>query len=375
MRIPFIDLASLHSELSGELDEVWKSISDSSSFIGGKYVDNFEAEWAAYSGVSCCVGVDSGTSALELALRGLGIGPGDEVIVPAFTFIGAAEAVAAIGAQVVFADVNATTLLVGVDEIRQVMSPRTAAVIAVHLYGQPANMDAICSLAQAAGIAVVEDAAQAHGAKWRGRPVGGCSHIGCFSFYPTKNLGAFGDAGAVVTNDSALAERVRSLSNHGRTRQSSDVHEVIGGTHRLDALQAAVLSVKLKRLDSWNAARARVVRRYTELLSNLPLHLVETAEGASSSHHCFVIESNDRNIIKQKLAKNGIESRIFYPTPCHHQRAFLAKDIPCLPVSENAAKRVLSLPLFPHISEEQIELVVSEVHSALNHPCEQLSPV
>ncbi len=186
MRIPFIDLVGLHSDLSGELDEVWKSIGASSNFIGGKHVDNFEAEWAAYCGVECCVGVDSGTSAIELALRGLGIGRGDEVIVPSFTFIAAAEAVAAVGAQVVFADVNAATLLMGADEIRQVMSARTAAVIVVHLYGQPADMDAISGLAQAAGIAVVEDAAQAHGAKWRGRPVGSCSNVGCFSFYPTK---------------------------------------------------------------------------------------------------------------------------------------------------------------------------------------------
>ena len=227
------------------------------SFIGGKHVENFEAEWAAYCDADCCVGVDSGTSAIELALRGFGIGPGDEVIVPTFTFIGTAEAVAAVGARVVFADVNAATLLMGADEIRQVMSARTAAVIVVHLYGQPADMDAISSLAKAAHIAVVEDAAQAHGAKWRGRPVGSCSNACCFSFYPTKNLGAFGDADAVVTNDSALAERISLLSNHGRPPRSDDLHELVGGTHRLDALQAAVLSVKLKRLNSLNAARAR----------------------------------------------------------------------------------------------------------------------
>jgi dTDP-4-amino-4,6-dideoxygalactose transaminase len=323
--------------------------------------------------VDYCVGVDSGTSAIELTLRGLGIGPGDEVIVPAFTFIGTAEAVAAVGAQVVFADVNATTLLMGADEIRQVMSARTAAVIVVHLYGQPADMDAISSLAQAAGIAVVEDAAQAHGAKWRGRPVGSGSNAGCFSFYPTKNLGAFGDAGAVVTSDSALAERIRALSNHGRPRQSSDLHEVIGGTHRLDALQAAVLSVKLRRLDAWNAARARAAHQYRELLSSLPLHLVGTAEGACSSHHCFVIESAHRDIIMQNLAMQGIASKIYYPVPCHRQSAFLTQNTPCLPVSESAAKRVLSLPLFPHIVKKEIETVVGAVRAALAFPSRQLN--
>jgi dTDP-4-amino-4,6-dideoxygalactose transaminase len=373
MRIPFIDLAALHTELSGELDQVWTSIRASSNFIGGAHVDNFEAEWAAYCGVDYCVGVDSGTSALELALRGLGIGPGDEVIVPAFTFIGTAEAVAAVGAQVVFADVNATTLLMGAEEIRQALSARTAAVIVVHLYGQPADMDAISSLAQAAAIAVVEDAAQAHGAKWRGRPVGSGSNACCFSFYPTKNLGAFGDAGAVVTNDSALAERVRLLSNHGRPRQSSDLHELIGGTHRLDALQAAVLSVKLKHLDSWNAARARAAHQYRELLSSLPLHLVGTAEGACSSHHCLVIESAHRDIIMQNLAMQGIASKIYYPVPCHRQNAFIAQNTPCLPVSESAAKRVLSLPLFPHITKKEIETIVGVVHAALTCPSRQLN--
>jgi dTDP-4-amino-4,6-dideoxygalactose transaminase len=374
MPIPFVDLVGLHSEFSDELDEVWKTIGASSNFIGGKHVENFEAEWAAYCDADYCVGVDSGTSAIELALRGLGIGLGDEVIVPAFTFIGTAEAVAAVGARVVFADVNAATLLMGADEIRQVMSARTAAVIVVHLYGQPADMDAISSLARAAHIAVVEDAAQAHGAKWRGRPVGSCSNAACFSFYPTKNLGAFGDAGAVVTNDSALAERIRLLSNHGRPPQSDDLHELVGGTHRLDALQAAVLSVKLKRLDSWNAARARAAHRYTELLSSLPLHPVGTAEGACSSHHCFVIESAHRNIIKQKLAMQGIASKIFYRIPCHRQNAFLAQNTPFLPVSENAANRVLALPLFPNMSEEQIELIAGEVHHALTLSCEALSP-
>jgi len=368
MGVPFIDLNALHSELSDELDEVWKSITASSNFIGGKHVEKFEAEWAAYCGVDCCVGLDSGTSAIELALRALGVGPGDEVIVPAFTFIGTAEAAAAAGAQVVFADVNATTLLMGADEIRQVMSPRTAAVVVVHLYGQPADMDAISSLARAAGVAVIEDAAQAHGAKWKGRPVGGGSDACCFSFYPTKNLGAFGDAGAVVTNDFALAERIRLLSNHGRPRQNGDLHEVIGGTHRLDALQAAVLTVKLKRLDSWNAGRARAARHYAELLSGLPLRLVGTADGASSSHHCFVIESRHRDAIQQKLTSAGIASKIYYPVPCHRQTAFLTRNTPCLPVSENAAERVLSLPLFPHISEEQIGLVVDCVQRALPIP-------
>ena len=367
MQIPFIDLTKLHSELSQELQEVWNSVYISSSFIGGEHVENFEAEWAAYCGMNYCVGVDSGTSAIELALRGLGIGRGDEVILPAFTFIAAAEAAAAVGAQVVFADVNAATLLMGAEEIKEVMSARTAAVIVVHLYGQPVDMDAISALAQAAGIAVVEDAAQAHGAKWRGRPVGSLSHAACFSFYPTKNLGAFGDAGAVVTNNSGLAERIRMFSNHGRPRRGHDLHEFIGGTHQLDALQAAVLSVKLRHLDSWNAARAQAVDQYRKLLSDLSVHPVGTAEGACSSHHCFVIESSHRDAIQQNLVREGIASKIYYPVPCHRQKAFFSEKPPSLPFSENAANRVLALPLFPHITQKQIENIVDVIHGALTH--------
>src|SRR5262249_55117468 len=204
-----------------------------------------------------CVGVGSGTAALELTLSALGLGRGDEVIVPANTFIATAAAVAAVGARVVFVDVDPSTLLITAEILKQAITGRTAAVIAVHLFGQPADMDSVARVASSAGIAVVEDAAQAHGACWRGKKAGSLSHAGCFSFYPAKNLGAFGDAGAVVTNDLALAERIRSLSNHGRSHENPYRHDLVGANHRLDALQAAILSVKLRRLDAWNTGRRR----------------------------------------------------------------------------------------------------------------------
>jgi dTDP-4-amino-4,6-dideoxygalactose transaminase len=365
MGIPFIDLSFMQAEVSDQLDEAWRELCRSSKFIGGEFVERFETEWAQYCGVEYCVGLGSGTAALELTLRGLGIGPGTEVIVPANTFIATAEAVAAVGAQVVFVDVDVSTLLITAANVENALTRRTAGVIVVHLYGQPADMESINSVARAAGIAVIEDAAQAHGATWRGKRVGSLSGAGCFSFYPGKNLGAFGDAGAVVTRDSALANRIRSMSNHGRPPDAPHLHELIGASHRLDALQAAILSVKLKRLDAWNAARRRAADRYETLLSGLAVQMVGTAEDACSSHHLTVIQTAHRDRLLQRLAAEGIASGIHYPVPCHRQRAFLTEKTPCLPVVERAADRILSLPMFPNLTDAQIERIADGVHRAL----------
>jgi dTDP-4-amino-4,6-dideoxygalactose transaminase len=235
--IPFLDLAASNDEICEELDHAWHSVRRSGRFVGGEAVDRFEAQWAEYCGVDYCVGVSSGTAALELALRALGIGPENDVIVPANTFIATAAAVSAVGARPVFIDVDPATLLMTAAGLKEALTRRTAAVIVVHLYGQPADMDAINAVARAADIAVLEDAAQAHGANWQGRRAGALSDAGCFSFYPSKNLGAFGDAGAVVTSDPILASRIRSLSNHGRPLGAPHLHELIGST-RVDRRQS-----------------------------------------------------------------------------------------------------------------------------------------
>ncbi len=367
MNIPFIDLEAMHDEVRDELDDVWRRISRSGRFIGGEAVENFEREWARYCNTGHCVGVGSGTAAVELALTALGIGRGDEVIVPANTFIATAAAAVATGAEVVFVDVDPATLLVTPDIVARAITPRTAAVIVVHLYGQTADMDGIDATASSAGIAVVEDAAQAHGALWRGRKAGGLSHLGCFSFYPGKNLGAFGDAGAVVTDDGALAERIRRLSNHGRAPDDPHCHDIVGANHRLDALQAAVLSVKLKRLDAWNAGRRRAADAYAAALAGLPLRLVETAPGASSSHHLAVVQTPYRDELRRALAAEGISTSVHYPIPCHQQAAFSTARERSLPVVEAAARRILSLPLYPHLTDAQIGRVADVVTRALQN--------
>jgi dTDP-4-amino-4,6-dideoxygalactose transaminase len=366
MRIPFIDLRSMHAEVFDDLDEAWRRVSTSGQFIGGEAVDNFESEWASYCGTKYCVGVGSGTAALELTLSALGLGRGDEVIVPANTFIATAAAVAAVGAKAVFVDVNPSTLLITAESLKQAITKRTAAVIAVHLFGQPADMDSVAQVASSAGIVVIEDAAQAHGACWREKKAGSLSHAGCFSFYPAKNLGAFGDAGAVVTNDFALAERIRSLSNHGRSYDNPYRHELVGANHRLDALQATILSVKLKRLDAWNAGRRRAANAYAAALVGLPVQLVESAPGASSCHHLAIVRTLHRDEVRQALAAEQISTGIHYPIPCHRQAPFMSKRGLTLPVVETAADQILSLPMFPHLTDAQTSCVADAIFRALS---------
>ena len=257
-QIPFLDVAAMTREVRDAVDPAWRSVLASSRFIGGEIVEQFEAEWAAYCGVGHAVGVANGTDALQLTLTALGIGPGDEVIVPANTFVATAEAVVLAGAIPRFADVCPDTLLLTPGCLEAAITSRTRAVIVVHLYGQMPDMTALCQAADAAGIAVIEDAAQAHGAAWRGQRAGSIGVAGCFSFYPGKNLGAFGDAGAVVTADGGLAGRIKVLRDHGRSAGSHYQHEQVGTNSRLDALQAAVLSAKLTRLEAWNTARRSI---------------------------------------------------------------------------------------------------------------------
>jgi dTDP-4-amino-4,6-dideoxygalactose transaminase len=370
MTIPLLDLDAMHREIKAELDEAWRQVSQSAKFIGGEFVERFEAEWASYCHADHCVGVASGTAALELSLAALGIGPGDEVIVPANTFVATATAVVAVNATPVFIDVEPATLLMTAASVEAALSARTAAVIPVHLYGQPVDMDAINQVAAAAGIEVIEDACQAHGATWRGRSVGTLGRIGCFSFYPGKNLGAFGDAGAVVTNDHALAEHVRSISNYGR-KGAPYHHEVVGTNKRLDGLQAAILSVKLKRLAAWTEGRRRAAARYEAALADLPVSMVQNAPGAFNTYHLAVIRTAWRDELRERLASEGISTGIHYPIPCHLQPAFASADVPSLPVAERAAEQILSLPMHPHLSDADIAFIADAIDRALT----ELEPI
>jgi dTDP-4-amino-4,6-dideoxygalactose transaminase len=363
--VPLNDLAAMTSELRPDLDAAWDEAVSASGFIGGEAVSRFEEEWSAYCGTRHAVGVANGTDAIELTLRALGIGAGDEVIVPANTFVATAEAVVLAGANPRFVDVDDETLLLTPAIAADAIDERTAAIIAVNLYGNMPRLDELAALAERSGVALIEDAAQSQGAEWKGRPAGSFGVAGCFSFYPGKNLGAFGDAGAVVTDDGALADSIRMLGNHGRPPDAAHVHSVVGRNSRLDALQAAVLSSKLTRLDSWNAARRKAVETYAELLSH-EVRILTVEPWAVSVHHQHVVRIDQRDDAMDALRASGIQSAIHYPIPCHLQGAYQAYATTALPVVEQAAEEIVSLPLFPHITELQIERVCQSLNDHLS---------
>jgi dTDP-4-amino-4,6-dideoxygalactose transaminase len=304
------------------------------------------------------VGVANGTDALQLSLTALGIGPGDEVVVPANTFVATAAAVVRAGATPRFADVSDDTLLMTPETLRAAITPRTRAVMIVHLYGQMPDMAGLLAEADNAGILVIEDAAQAHGAEWGGRRAGSFGAAACFSFYPGKNLGAFGDAGAVVTSRPEVADRVRALANHGRSHGSSHYeHEVVGTNSRLDTLQAIALSGKLARLDAWTQRRIEVAARYRDQLSGTGLKLVGIAPPARHVYHLFVVRLAERDRVRVELGRRGIQTGVHYPVPCHLQPPLQRFADGALPVAEQAAQELLSLPLFPHMTDDQVDVV------------------
>jgi dTDP-4-amino-4,6-dideoxygalactose transaminase len=354
--VPSNDLAAMSSDVGEALELAWKEVTTSASFIGGRHVERFEEQWAAYCGTEHAVGVANGTDALQLTLRALGIGAGDEVIVPANSFIATAEAVVLAGAVPRFADVDEETLLVTPDTIAPAINERTAAVIVVHLYGNVTAIEAISRLTDARRLALIEDAAQAHGSTWRGARAGSFGVGGCFSFFPGKNLGAFGDGGAVVTDAAPLAERIRSLRNHGRLPDASHVHTAVGTNSRLDALQAAVLSAKLPRLDEWNQARRSAVAAYRRLLDPA-IRTVRIHDDVESCFHQHVVRIADRDLVREGLARRGIQTGIHYPIPCHLQRPYTDYAPDPLPAAERAAGEILSLPVFPHITHQQVRYV------------------
>ncbi len=360
--VTFLDVAAMAAEVDQEIQARWHQVVSSGQFVGGAEVARFEEEWAGFCGVSHAVGVANGTDALHLALRALEVGPGDDVIVPANSFVATTEAVVLAGATPRFADVDPGTLLLTPHSIEAAMTPATRAVLVVHLYGQLPDMEAIEATASRLGIHLVEDAAQAHGATWRGRRAGSFGIMGCFSFYPGKNLGAYGDAGAVVTSDERLMLRLRSMRDHGRSLGQHYEHDLVGLNSRLDALQAVVLSAKLRRLESWNAARRQSVAAYRDLLDPERARLVEQLPGVSGAHHLAVVRVRDRDQVRAQLADAGIPTGVHYPTPCHRMRPYERFATAPLPNAESAAQQVLSLPLHPYMQAEEVDHVCHELH-------------
>jgi dTDP-4-amino-4,6-dideoxygalactose transaminase len=361
--VAFLDLGALHTSIRSELDAVWTTTVDTSAFIGGGAVGRFEREWADYCGTDYCIGLANGTDSLELILAGLGIGPGDEVLVPANTFVATAEAVVTVGATPVFVDVDPDTLLLTPQEMAANITPNTKAVMVVHLYGQIPDMDGIMSVANAAGIHLIEDAAQAHGATFNGTRAGGFGVAASFSFYPGKNLGALGDGGAVVTNDEELATEIRTLSNHGRGNHLLHTHR--GRNSRLDGLRAAALSVKLAHIDRWNQRRREVHAMYLDLLSgavaNGSLQLLTTLPGSVPVHHLEVVRVEARDRMRDALGERGIQTGIHYAMPCHKHPAFAEFDLKPLPVAEAAADRQFSLPMHPTLTDAEVHRVANTV--------------
>jgi dTDP-4-amino-4,6-dideoxygalactose transaminase len=364
-RIPFTDLGAAAAE-------VWPAIADdylecllSGGYIGGPSVTAFERAWADYCGTGHAVAVGNGTDALLLTLTALGIGPGDEVVVPANTFIATAAAVVRAGAVPRFADVSEDTLLITPATLTAAITPRTRAVIVVHLFGQVPDMPALLAVAAAAGLMVIEDAAQAHGAEWDRRRAGSFGEAACFSFYPGKNLGAAGDAGAVVTSRPDLAERVRSLANHGRAAGAHYEHASVGVNSRLDALQAIMLLGKLARLESWTQARIALAGHYRRLLAGSGVALPVAAPPARHVYHLFVVRVAGRDRVRAGLARRGIETGVHYPVPCHRQPPLRRFSPGRLPVAERAAEELLSLPLHPHMTHGQAERVCEALTEVL----------
>lgn len=358
MIIPFVDLKAQYAAIAVEVNEALHNVILNADFILGKDVELFEAEFARFCEADHAIGVDSGTSALELALRAYGIGAGDEVITVSHTFIAPVAAISYTGARPVLIDVDRDTYNIDPSQIEKAITPRTRAIIPVHLYGQAADLDAVIEIARKHSLIVIEDACQAHGARYRDKPVGALGDAACFSFYPGKNLGAYGDAGMVVTNNRDTAEQIKLLRNYGQPEKYQ--HTIMGYNRRLDSIQAAVLRVKLRHLDEWNAARQRAAARYNELLNDV--HSIRTpyvAEESSHVYHLYVIQHPHRDRLLSFLREQGVYGGLHYPTPAHLQPCYenLGMSPGSLPVTEELASRVISLPMYAEITDEQIEYV------------------
>ncbi len=361
MTIPLNDLKAEYASIQPEMDAAIQRVISNTSFILGKEVAEFEKNFAAFCQASHCVGVDSGTAALHLALLILGIQPGDEVVTTTHTFIATAEVISVIGARPVFVDIDPRTYNLDPQQLERAITPRTRAIIPVHLYGQPAEMDAILDIARRHNLPVIEDAAQAHGAEYRGRRAGTMGDIACFSFYPGKNLGAYGDGGALVTNNAEYAARAKMLRDHGRTDKYA--HQIVGYGYRLDALQAAILGAKLPHLDAWNARRREVAARYDQLLKDADVVTPYVPPDISPVFHVYCIRHKNRDALRAHLKECGVDTGIHYPIPLHLQPVYqsLGYKAGDFPNAEKAANEILSLPIYPAMTEAQIHQIVDAI--------------
>jgi len=360
-KIPFLDLKSRHSEMQAEIEEAILRTSRSGWYILGPELEAFESEFAAFCNARSAIGVGSGTDAIYLALRALGIGPGDEVITVAHTFIASALAITFAGAKPVFVEIDPNTYTMDPESARAAITSRTKALLPVHLYGQPADMGQILEIARSHKLAVVEDACQAHGATYQGQPAGTLGDIGCFSFYPTKNLGAYGDGGAVVTSDADLASRILRLRNYGQ--QKKYYHASIGTNSRLDEIQAALLRVALRHLVE-NTQRRRALAGCYGAIRNEQIRLPQVGVGRTHVYHLYVVCTPDRDRLAGFLNKNGVDTLIHYPVPVHLQEAysFLGMRAGTLPITERCANEVLSLPMYPQLSSAQVDAVITLIN-------------
>jgi dTDP-4-amino-4,6-dideoxygalactose transaminase len=361
MSVPFVDLKSLHREIEGELQQVFCRVLESSAFVLGPEVKQFEKEFAEYVGTAHCVAVNTGTAALHLVLASLGVGPGDEVITVPHTFIATAEAITAVGARPVFVDIDETTFNMDPQLLEAAITTKTRAIIPVHLYGQMADMSPILEIANRHGIPVVEDACQAHGAEYKGRRAGSLGVAGCFSFYPGKNLGACGEGGAVTTNDPALARRIEMWRDHGSTKKYE--HAFSGLNMRMEGLQGGILSVKLKYLDRWNNQRREAAAKYAEILAESGITIPAEAADRHHVYHLYVIQADNRDELRTRLNNAGIETGLHYPIPLHLQEAYRYLDYKQgdFPVTERVASRILSLPMYPGLSADAVGQVAGEL--------------
>jgi dTDP-4-amino-4,6-dideoxygalactose transaminase len=361
--LALVDLKAQYNSIKSDVDAAITEVLTDTSFIGGPHVQAFEEAFARYCGVAHSIGVANGTDALFLALKALGVGPGDEVVTAANSFIATSEAIRMAGAQCVFVDINPATFTIDTDLIEDKITPKTKAIIPVHLYGQPVDMAAITSIAGRHGLRVIADAAQAHGAQYRGQPIAQFADATCFSFYPGKNLGAYGDAGAVVTNNAEWATAVRMMANHGRTRKYD--HDFEGVNSRLDGLQGAVLSVKLRHLTDWTQRRRANARRYNAVLAERNIVTPTEIEDVQAVYHLYVVRVPDgkRDALQEYLKTQGISTGIHYPIPLPYLKAYayLGHTPADFPESRRASAEILSLPMFPELRDEQIEYVAGKI--------------
>jgi len=361
MKIPFVDLKAQYLSIKDEIDSAIQKVLDSAQFIKGPQVEKFEKEFAEYAGAKYCVGVGNGTDALYLALRALGVGPGDEVITVPNTFIATTEAISLTGAKIVWCDIDYDTYLIDANKVENLITEKTKAILPVHLYGNVAELEPLRKIADKYNLYLISDAAQAHGAKYKGKDINYYSDVTTYSFYPGKNLGAYGDGGAVVTDDSNLAKKVRMIANHGR--EEKYIHKFEGINSRLDSLQAAILSVKLKHLDEWNAKRKIIARSYSRFLQKFEWIKTPTIRSyVDAVFHLYVIELKNgrRDELKKHLAEMGINTGIHYPVPLHKQPAyikFLRAKNERLGYIEEITKRILSLPIYPEMNEEDLHYI------------------